>query len=304
MADVKYYPINEGMARRAKDMNSYFDYEKGSATASYRRQVDEVAALAERKKNNVDSEYHEKIDYYVDLYARKLAENLNKGYEIDTRCPSILVAGGSNFPVRKKEKQNAARDKNYKEYDEIQGIIKKIQAIGTGGIKSDDKNAIEKLEKKLADLERNQERMKQANKAIRMKDVQAGDSKLHEMGFTDQEIKELREPDFCGRIGFADYLLTNNNANIRRIRERIADLKKEVELKENPVQDQKYDGFTLHEDPESCRIQFLFDDKPDEETRKILKSYGFRWSPSKGVWQRMLNDNGRSVAQIVIKAIT
>ena len=29
---------------------------------------------------------------------------MNKGYEIDARVPSILIAGGSNFPTRKKEK--------------------------------------------------------------------------------------------------------------------------------------------------------------------------------------------------------
>ena len=48
----------------------------------------------------------------LDTYARKLAANMNHGYEIDARVPSILIAGGSNFPVRKKEKQNAARDSN------------------------------------------------------------------------------------------------------------------------------------------------------------------------------------------------
>lgn len=51
--------------------------------------------------------YHEKIDSLLDTYARKLAANMNKGYEIDARVPSILIAGGSNFPTRKKEKQNA-----------------------------------------------------------------------------------------------------------------------------------------------------------------------------------------------------
>ena len=48
--------------------------------------------------------YHEKIDSLLDTYARKLAANMNKGYEIDARVPSILIAGGSNFPTRKKEK--------------------------------------------------------------------------------------------------------------------------------------------------------------------------------------------------------
>ena len=32
---INYYPINEGAARRAKEMNSFSDYKEGSATAEY-----------------------------------------------------------------------------------------------------------------------------------------------------------------------------------------------------------------------------------------------------------------------------
>lgn len=44
-----------------------------------------------------------KIDSLLDTYARKLAANMNKGYEIDARVPSILIAGGSNFPQGRKK---------------------------------------------------------------------------------------------------------------------------------------------------------------------------------------------------------
>lgn len=42
----KYYPINEEAAKRAKDMNSFSDYQPGSTTASYRAMVDEAYAAA------------------------------------------------------------------------------------------------------------------------------------------------------------------------------------------------------------------------------------------------------------------
>lgn len=42
---------------------------------------------------------------------------------------------------------------------------------------------------------------------------------------------------------------------------------------------------------EEMRLQLLFDGKPDEATRRMLKSNGFRWAPSCTAWQRMLNDN-------------
>lgn len=38
-------------------------------------------------------------------------------------------------------------------------------------------------------------------------------------------------------------------------------------------------------------MQLLFDEKPNDEQRRILKSYGFHWSPREQAWQRQLNDN-------------
>ena len=57
----KYYPINEEAAKRAKDMNSFSDYQPGSDTAGYRAMVDEAYAAAERQKARVDPMYHDKI---------------------------------------------------------------------------------------------------------------------------------------------------------------------------------------------------------------------------------------------------
>ena len=113
-----YYPINEELARRATESYSHFDYDKGSATYYYRVMVDEAYAIAEEAKKTVDTEYHAKIDYYADMYARKLADNINRRHEIEARVPSVMIAGASNFPVEKKRKQNKALDKIWQEYRE------------------------------------------------------------------------------------------------------------------------------------------------------------------------------------------
>ena len=109
-----------------------------------------IGLYSEQQKGRVDPMYHEKIDGLIDRYARKLAENINQSNLIDARVPSILIAGGSNFPVRKKEKQNAARDKNMGEYMQIEGLLDKVRSTGRGGISADDDRAVEKLEAKLA----------------------------------------------------------------------------------------------------------------------------------------------------------
>ncbi len=296
---MNYYPINEDAARRAKQLNSFSDYREGEATQEYRQMVDKAAALAERQKARVDSTYHARIDQLLDTYARKLADNFNRRSEIDARVPSVLIAGPSNFPVQKKEKQNAARAANDAEYKMIQDILSRIQSTGMGGIMSDDANAVAKLKAKLDKLEKHQATMKAANAAIRLKDVQKGDAQLKELGYSSEEIKQLRTPDLCGSVGYPSYELTNNNANIRRIKDRIAGLEKEAQraAERADVAPVEGDGYKLVENAELCRIQFIFDGKPDEDTRSLLKSYGFRWSPSQGAWQRMLNDNGRYAAE-------
>lgn len=291
---MSYHTINEEAARRANDMNSFRDYKAGSATAEYRRMVDAATELAERQKQRVDPMYHEKIDRLLEIYCRKLAENMNASYSIEARCPSILISGGGNFPVRKKEKQNAARDRNLEEWNYIQGLLDKIRSVGTGGISSDDPQAVEKLEAKLATLEKHQEMMKAANAAIRMKDPAKGDAKLAELGYTPEDIAKLRAPDFCGRIGYPAYALQNNNANIRRIRGRIAELKKRTE---NTPEGWEFDGGRVVVNTAENRLQIIFDGKPDADIRTELKGEGFRWAPSQGAWQRQLTDNAMRAAR-------
>lgn len=291
---MSYHTINEEAARRANDMNSFRDYKAGSATAEYRRMVDAATELAERQKQRVDPMYHEKIDRLLETYCRKLAENMNASYSIEARCPSILISGGGNFPVRKKEKQNAARDRNLEEWNYIQGLLDKIRSVGTGDISSDDPQAVEKLEAKLATLEKHQEMMKAANAAIRMKDPAKGDAKLAELGYTPEDIAKLRAPDFCGRIGYPAYELQNNNANIRRIRGRIAELKKRTE---STPEGWEFDGGRVVVNTAENRLQIIFDGKPNADIRTELKGEGFRWAPSQGAWQRQLTDNAMRAAR-------
>ena len=282
-----YYSINEGAARRAKEMNSFSDYQPGSATAEYRHYVDKAFALAQEQKKRVDPMYHEKIDSLLDTYARKLAANMNHGYEIDARVPSILIAGGSNFPVRKKEKQNAARDSNMQEWQYIQGLLDKIRSTGMGGIRQDDPQAIPKLQKKLAGLEKAQETMKAVNAYYRKHDTLDGCPHL-----SPESLENLKADMASGwhyeKKPFQSWELSNNNAEIRRIRQRIDSL---TRAKETVYVGWEFEGGHVEANREQSRLQVFFDGKPDADTRQQLKEHGFRWAPSVGAWQRLLNGN-------------
>ena len=297
-APAPYYTINEVAAKRAKDMNSFSDYKQGSATAEYRHYVDEAVQLAERQKQRVDPMYHEKIDSLLDTYARKLAANMNKGYEIDARVPSILIAGGSNFPTRKKEKQNAARDSNYREWQDIQGLLDKIRSTGMGGISADDPQAVQKLEKKLESLEKSQETMKAVNAYYRKHNTLDGCPHL-----PPEELEKLKA-DMASSWHledkpFATWALSNNSAEIRRVKDRIKSLSQQKEI---GFVGWEFDGGKVEANTEANRLQIFFEDKPDEATREALKNNGFRWSPKVGAWQRQLTSNAYYAADYV-KAI-
>lgn len=301
MSERKYFPINERDARAAHNMMSMRDYAEGSTTADYRSTVDKAYDIADKVAEKKPEEA-ERAYRLAERYSKKMAEYYNKESSIGMMCPSVMISGPANFPVKKKERQVAAWQRNHEFYEYVQGILGKIENIlyGREIIKSDDERAIEKLEEKLEDLKVTQERMKAANKAVRMKDTEAGDDALREMGYSEEAIKELREPNYIGRIGYPSYLLTNNNQNIHRIEERLKRLKA---VKEKGSSEQEYETFKVVENTEAMRYQIVFDGKPDAEVRTLLKSNGFKWAPSQGAWQRQITENGKWALNRVVEKL-
>lgn len=297
----QYFTINESAARLANDMNSMRDYAAGSATAEYRKAVNDVYDIVDKI---ADQKPHlsEKAERMAARYSRKLAEYYNAYYRNEASCPSMLISGGGNFPTRKKERQNSRRDSLYSEWKYLEDYAVTIRHLLTmvQPILSSDAQAIELLEEKLEGLKEKQESMKQINRAVRMKDTAKGDDALLDMGYTEDQIRKFRKPDYCGIIGFPSWMLANNNANIRRIESRIKDLKA---AKERGTSETEFDTFKAVENTDVMRYQIIFDGKPDVSIRNILKSNGFKWAPSQGAWQRQITGNGRWAYERVIEAL-
>ena len=164
------------------------------------------------------------------------------------------------------------------------------------GISADDPDAIPKLEKELAERVKLQEHMKSVNAYYRKHKTLEGCPDL-----SPESIRELSE-DTSRRVGnvpYPSYALTNNNAGIRRLRERIQTLTRQREV---GYTGWEFEGGEVEANQEENRLQVRFDSKPDESVRAELKSNGFRWAPSAGAWQRQLNDNAIRAADF-IKAI-
>lgn len=297
----KYFTINESSARTAHNMMSMRDYVSNSTTDEYIHLVDAAYQIAEKvaEKRPDEAERAERI---AERYSKKLAEYFNRESSIGMMCPSVMISGAGHFPVKKKQRQVAAWERNHKFYEEIQSIKNKLENIlyGKEIIKSSDVRAIEKLEEQLQDLKANQEQMKTANKAIRLKNVEDGNDRLREMGYSEEAIIQLRTPDFCGRVGYPAYVLQNNNANIHRIENRIKDLQA---VKDRGTSETEYKTFRAVENTEIMRYQILFDGKPEAEIRAILKSNGFKWAPSQEAWQRQITANGKYAFKKVIELL-
>lgn len=287
---MRYYHINEHDAKIANDVNSFYEYKEGHETEAYRAAVDEVYAAADAKAEKMPEEAS-KAYHLADKFAREYAAWLNKGYRIESMCPSFMISGGGNFPVRKKQKQNQARDRHMADYDKIMGIEDRIRKLGTGPIKSGDENAVEKLEAKLAKLEDQHRTMKEANAYWRKHKTLEGFD-----GLSDEECRKIDEAmeDSIYSQPFPSYCLTNSNARIKSTRDRIERIMAE---KESPSDERSAtingEECQVIENTEIMRLQLVFEGKPEAETRDILKHKGFRWSPKNGAWQRQLTDNAR-----------
>ena len=96
----------------------------------------------------------------------------------------------------------------------------------------------------------------------------------------------LEKINYLDRCNYPSYLLTNNNANIRRTRQRIEDLKSQSEYS-----GWAFPGGRAEINEGENRLQLFFEEKPSEEQRRELKSNGFKWAPSQGAWQRQLTKN-------------
>ncbi len=218
--------------------------------------------------------------------ARQMAEVIPFGQP-------ILVGHHSEGRDRKyRAKIHNTFGKSFALAEKSEHYARKAAAVGTGGISSDDPEATQKLRVELQHLRTSQETMKKANAVIRK---YKGDEESQIKGiialgyFTEQQANDLIKPDFAGRIGFASYALTNNNANIRRIEQRIKELET---MRQRPEVEQAGQGYIYREDTTENRVMFIFEGKPDEDTRKLLKGNAFKWSPSRNAWVRQLTNAG------------
>lgn len=287
----KYYEINEENARLAQELNSFSKYETGSATRIYHEKCDFAYSILDKILDE-HPEQAESTAQKIDYYCRKLAEYYNDYYRNEASCPSVLICGPANFPVKKKERQNEHRASLNERWNYLENYLSKIQNFFNVSrpIKSGDPDAIEQLEKKITELESEHKLHLSANKYYKKHKTLQGFE-----GLTSAEISQIesfiRDPS-----RFVPFYVSNETANLRRYKSRLERLKKEKNLVgtcESVTIPYQGVVFKMVENTENMRLQLFFEGKPSEEIRALLKSHSFRWSGKNKCWQRQLTNNAR-----------
>ncbi len=175
-------------------------------------------------------------------------------------------------------------------------------------ISSDDPAAVIKLREKISKAEADQVQYKRCNKALRnirkqYTEIEGQKTALiDELGINEQTAGKLLTADFAGRYGIPSYMLTNNSANIRRMKKRLEELQRQNNrlATEDTIQTEERQGVQLVRDLADNRLRLVFDGKPSAEIRALLKQRGFRWSPSNNAWQRKINNSAEYQAKFIV----
>ncbi len=246
----------------------------------------------------------QRLEERADRAEKESQRTWEEAREMASRIPMgqpILVGHHSEKADRRyRERIDNKHRKSIELGDKADHYRGRAASVGTGGVSSDDPDAVDKLREQLEKAQAEQENMKAVNKALRLKDTARGDEALAALGLSPAAIERLRTPDEFGRVmGFARWQLTNNGANIRRLTKRILNLQARAGEESSA---QRFGEIEVLDNVEADRVQIDFPGKPSEEVRQRLKRAGFRWARSLGVWQRHRGNHALNAAREIARA--
>lgn len=264
----------------------------------------------ERRAERVCAEYDAEFAQLKNAGAtekdlQRFDELWQKWLTATSRCASSTITGGSKYPVERQQKRNEVERRRANEVHEFRAqVLKRLYKEAHPELRpimSGDADAVARLEKELAALMQWQAVMKDVNAAIRAGgESGAADAVSVVAQKYGLATEAILNRNMRGEIGYKPYELSNNNANIRRVRERIEHLRAK---KAAPSTEERNEGLgaLIVRNTEKLRLQLVFDGKPAAALRDKLKKYGFKWAPSENAWQRLLNGNSEYALERLLK---
>ncbi len=213
-----------------------------------------------------------------------IKENQTKPYKMSENAPS------TNLMLYTK----VNGDKTYKATD-LKGNQMKETVTNT------------ELGKAMYDLdkaEKLQQTMKTANSIIRSK-KNVTERLVSEAGMSESTAIKIQQPDYAGRVGCATYQLTNNNASIKRLQERVKMLQKKVEgakaAESGAEEKYTFDGGIIKVNYDEDRVQILLDSvRADRALYQKFRKNGYVFSPTNKAFQRKITPQAiRNAVQLM-----
>lgn len=232
-----------------------------------------------------------RIDRYKEL-ARRAEQRSQDAFDRSNRSVAGIPAGQPILAGHHSERRHRAAlecsrnalGQSVKEQEKAEYYRRKAEAAANNNaIYTEDEDSIERLDDKIAFLEKVQQAMKDRNKIIRAK--LSDDEKvarLVKLGMEEQDARALLVPDFCGRVGYPAYKLANNNATLRTAKKRLESVR---QLKSQERKEYDVNGVRVVENPQENRFQIFFSEKPADDIRRKLRHAGYRYSYENGCWQ-------------------
>ena len=230
-------------------------------------------------------------------YKEKYLAHLRKWTAAKARTMSPMITGPANFPA---ERNRKAFEREMRAWEEFQAwrerYFKRANRVQTKTPEEEIDEALMRLEK-----ERNNHAiMIEVNKIFRRKtsDEEKRKALLEELELSEKLVNNLMTPDCFGQYGFASYALTNSNARIKNLEQKVLTMKARIERRDT-FEKIEFDGGTI--DIENDRVVIRHEEKPSPEVIQQLKSNGFRWSPHWKCWCRKHTANALRAAKIICK---
>ena len=216
--------------------------------------VEDLKQIPEEKQNEYVSAYHSKFSALLGSLSR---------------CASPMVTGPAKFNCQRNNKALDAYQNRFDEFHDWRNRFKSAM-----------------------------ERMKEAAKPEEQKQEEAWNRLKRDIASSAQTIHDIDTGKARGysRALFVSSILNKvstyaGKGEVEIVQKAVDFRQKLQESRERENRELKFEGGTLVWNYEADRLQILFDSIPDDQKRKELKSYGFKWSPRYQAWQRQLTQN-------------
>ena len=221
-------------------------------------------------------------------------------HEADVRNAIEDAAGiaGSTTPAVPGSRSSAisVRRATGKARPDVDPAVSAVKRVATERILSTDRDALHKLQLRLAAQLALLDNMERTNEFVGNHDREG----LLRYGYSAEGVEELFLCGLGQKPGFSAQELANAAVDIERTRDRIATLETNLQ---RPTKIEHEQGYEYREDAGEQRVMFAFPHKPALTVRQLLGQSGFRWSVTRSAWQRPMSENSIEAAERVRRTL-